>query len=115
MRLWMLGLWIPLLAGLVAAPVALWRAPRWARPLLFSWVAAWALVVIFKEPSLLPKLLRWAKEDQFLTPLLCVFVGAAVGAVPQRRFRLALAAVVIAGAAWLEWRDFGYHANSLLL
>jgi hypothetical protein len=115
MRLWMLGLWIPMLAGLVAAPIALWRAPRWARPILLSWLASWALVVILKEPALFPKLLRWAKEDQFLTPLLCVFVGAAVGAIPGRRWRLALAAAVIAGAAWLEWRDFGYHANSLLL
>jgi hypothetical protein len=115
LRLWRLGLGIPFAAGLLAAPLALGRAPRWARPVLLAWLAAWALVMVLKEPALYPKLLRWAKEDQFLSPLLCLFTGAAVAAVPDRRLRLVLAAAVVAVAGWLAWRDFGYHANTLLL
>jgi hypothetical protein len=115
MRLWALGFVFPFAAGLLAAPLALWRAPRWARPGLLSWLAAWALVMVLKEPVFYPKLLRWAKEDQFLSPLLCLFVGGALAAVPDRRLRWALAAAAVAGAAWLELRDFAHHANSLLL
>ena len=115
LRLWRLGLAIPFVAGFLAAPIALWRAPRWARPVILSWLAAWALVMVFKEPALYPKLLRWAKEDQFLSPLLCLLTGAALAAVPDRRLRLGLAAIAIGVAAWLACRDFTYHANSLLL
>ena len=34
LRLWMLGLWIPLAAGMAAAPFALRAAPGWSRPVL---------------------------------------------------------------------------------
>jgi hypothetical protein len=71
--------------------------------------------MFFKEPFLFPKLLRWAKEDQFLSPLLCLFMGAAVAAVPHRIARWGLAAVVLTVALAIEWRDFLHHANSLLL
>ena len=115
LRLWILGFWIPLAAGLLAAPVALLRARPWARPVLLSWLAAWVLVMIFKEPSLFPKLLRWAKEDQFVSPLMCLFLGAAAGALPTRALRWGATAAMVVVALWLEWRDFLHHANSLLL
>jgi hypothetical protein len=114
LRLWRLGLMIPFAAGLMAAPFALRRAPKWARPVLLSWLAAWVLIVVFKEPAFFPKLLRWGKEDQFLSPLLCLLVGGAVAAVPGRAARWTLAALALAVAAWLAGRDFSYHANSLL-
>lgn len=115
LRLWGLGWWIPLLAGLVAAPFALRRAPGWGRPVLVAWLAAWALVMALKEPFLMPRLLRWAKEDQFLGPLLGLLVAGAVGSIASPRLRWAAAIIVVVVAAWLEARDFAYHANSLRL
>jgi hypothetical protein len=95
--------------------VALRRARPEARPLLVAWLSAWALVMLLKEPFLLPRMLRWAKEDQFLSPLLCLFVGAAVSALPQKRLRVAAAVLVVLVAAALQARDFLLHANSLLM
>ena len=115
LRLWVLGFAIPLGAGLLAAPIAFARAPGWARPVLLSWLAAWALVMVFKEPFLFPKLLRWAKEDQFVSPLACLFVAAASAAVPERRLRRVVVALVVGTALYLQYRDFVHHANSLLL
>jgi len=115
LRLWALGLWIPLAAGAVAAPFALRRAPAWSRPALIAWAAAWALVMLLKEPFLLPRLLRWAKEDLFLAPLLVVLIAGAVASIPARAPRWAAAAVVVAVAAWLQVRDFAHHASSLRL
>jgi hypothetical protein len=71
--------------------------------------------MLLKEPFLLPRMLRWAKEDQFLSPLLCLFVGAAVAALPERWMRRAAAALAVALAAVLQARDFLLHANSLLM
>ena len=79
LRLWALGLWIPLAAGAVAAPFALRAAPGWSRPVLLAWLAAWALVMVLKEPFLLPRLLRWAKEDLFLGPLLGLLIAGGLG------------------------------------
>jgi hypothetical protein len=115
LRLWILGFWMPLGLGLLCAPLAWVRAPRWARPVLTSWLAAWVLVMVFKEPFLFPKLLRWAKEDQFVSPLLCLCAGAALAAVPRRTLRWGLAGLLLAGALYLEANDFAHHANSLLL
>jgi hypothetical protein len=115
LRLWVLGFWIPVVAGLAAAPLALLRAAPFARPVLAAWLLAWAAIMVLKEPGLFPKLLRWAKEDQFLSPLLCLFIAAAATALPRARLRFAVAALVLAVAVWLQLRDFAHHANSLLL
>jgi hypothetical protein len=58
LRVWLGGYWILVLAGLVSAPLALRRAAAGARPVLVAWLAAWALLMLLKEPFLLPKLLR---------------------------------------------------------
>ena len=115
LRLWVLGFGIPLAAGLLAAPIAIRRALPAGRPVLVAWLAAWVLLMLLKEPWLFPKLLRWAKEDQFVSPLLALLVGGALAGIPNRTLRLATAALVIAAAAWLEVRDFTHHANTLLL
>jgi hypothetical protein len=114
-RIWAGGYGLLLAAGLAAAPVALRRARPDARPILAAWLLAWASIMLLKEPFLLPRMLRWAKEDQFLSPLLCLFVGAAVAALPQRWMRAAAAVAVVAVAALLQARDFLLHANSLLM
>jgi hypothetical protein len=80
-----------------------------------AWLAAWALVMVLKEPFLFPKMLRWAKEDQFVSPLLCLVLAAAVAALPRRWLRWSAAALVLAVAAALQGRDFLLHANSLLM
>ena len=114
-RIWAGGYGILLAAGLAATPVALRRARPDARPILAAWLTAWGLIMLLKEPFLLPRMLRWAKEDQFLSPLLCLLVAGAVSALPQRWMRLAAAAAAVSVTAVLEGRDFLLHANSLLM
>ena len=115
LRLWMLGFWIPLLAGLLAAPLAFQRMRASARPVALAWLVAWASIMLLKEPFLFPRLLRWAKEDQFLSPLLCLLVAGAVASLPRAWMRWGGAVVAVGTAGWLELRDFAHHANSLRL
>jgi hypothetical protein len=112
MRLWLAGFWAWLAAGLIAVPFALRGARPSVRPLLVAWLLAWALVMVLKEPFLFPKLLRWAKEDQFLSPLLCLLLGGAVAGAP-RRLRWGVTGLLLAGAFVLEVRDYLCHADSL--
>jgi hypothetical protein len=115
LRIWVLGYWVPLLAGLLAAPFAFSRMRPSARPVALAWLLDWAALMLLKEPFLLPKLLRWAKEDQFLSPLLCLLVAGAVASLPRAWMRWGGAALCLGTAAWLELRDFAHHANSLRL
>jgi hypothetical protein len=110
-----MGFGWPLFAGLACLPVALVRARPSARPVLAAWLAAWVLIVVLKDPLFFPKMLRWAKEDQFVAPLLALAIGAAVSAVPRTGPRRALAAAALAGYAFLAARDFYYLSNTLLL
>ena len=114
-RIWALGFAVPLVAGLVAAPFALRRARPAARPVLIAWLLAWALIMLLKDPAFFPKMLRWAKEDQFVSPLLCLLVGAGVAAIRPPAWRRAATAVVLAVALALAARDFYFHANTLWL
>jgi hypothetical protein len=97
MRVWAAGFWITLAAGLVAAPFALRRAWPPARPIFAAWLATWVLVMVFKEPFLFPRPMRWAKEDQFVGPLLAIFIGAALGTLPRPWMRW--------GAGRRSWRS----------
>ena len=54
LRVWRLGFWLWVLAGLVAAPFAVKRARAEARPVLVAWLLAWALLMLFKDPVFLP-------------------------------------------------------------
>lgn len=114
-RIWALGFAAPLLAGLLAAPVALRRARPSARPVLIAWLVAWALIMLLKDPAFFPKMLRWAKEDQFVSPLLCVLIAAGVTAVRPDRLRRAVTGVVVLVALALAARDFYFHSNTLWL
>jgi hypothetical protein len=114
-RIWLLGFAAPLVAGLLAAPFALRRARASARPVLVSWLASWALIMLLKDPLFFPKMLRWAKEDQFVSPLLCAFVAAAVSGLAERRARLFALGLVLSVALGLAARDFYFHANTLWL
>jgi hypothetical protein len=115
LRIWLLGFWIPLLAGLLAAPLAFRRMRASARPIALAWLLAWAAIMLLKEPLLFPKLLRWAKEDQFLSPLLCLLVAGGVASLPRPWMRRSCALLAVATAVWLQLRDFAHHANSLRL
>jgi hypothetical protein len=114
-RVFAMGFAWPLFAGLACLPVALARARPSARPVLTAWLLAWVLIVVLKDPLFFPKMLRWAKEDQFVAPLLALAIGAAVAAVPRAGLRRALAAVALAGYVFLAARDFYYLSNTLLL
>jgi hypothetical protein len=115
LRVWRLGFWMAALAGLLAAPLALRRAWPPGRPVLIAWLAAWALVMLLKEPAFFPRLLRWAKEDQFLSPLAGLLVAGAVAALPRAGLRRAAAAVVVAVALALQLRDYWHHVHTLRL
>jgi len=114
-RIWRLGSWWLFAAGLAAAPFALARARGTARPFLTAWLAAWALVVVLKAPVFFPKLLRWTKEEQFVSPLLDLLVGAAVGLLPRAWMRWAAGILAVAWALRLQLRDYLLHADSLAL
>ena len=114
LRLWRLGYWIPLLLGLVAAPLALRRARATARPVLIAWFAGWVAIMLLKQ-DMFPKLLRWAKEDQFLSPLLAALIAGAVWALPRAWLRWVGTTAVLGAALWLQLRDFAHHVNSLRL
>ena len=115
LRVWRLGFWITALAGLAAAPVALRRAWPPGRPVLMAWLGAWALVMLLKEPAFFPRLLRWAKEDQFLSPLLALLIGGAVASLPRVWMRRAAAAAALAAAVALQLRDYWHHVHTLRL
>jgi hypothetical protein len=114
-RLWLLGFGYVISVGLLGAPFALARVRASARPVLLAWLGAWALVMLLKDPLFLPNLLRWGKEDQFVSPLICLLVGGAVGSLDSRIARWTLAGLAIGAALWLEARDFSLHAVSLEL
>jgi len=114
MRIWAAGFLVPLLAGLVAFPFALRRALPSARPILAAWLGGWALVMLLKEPAFFPRPLRWAKEEQFVSPLLALLIGAAVAGLPRPLWRRLAAVLVLAAAAWLELGDFRTHLLDLL-
>jgi hypothetical protein len=114
MRVWAAGFAIPLLAGLLSAPVALRRARPAARTIFTCWLVTWGLVMIAKEPFGFPRPLRWGKEDQFVSPLLALLIGGAVGALPRAWMRWSAAVVAVAVAVWLQAGDFAAHASGLL-
>lgn len=112
LRLWAGGYWMLLLAGLVAAPFALRRASARVRPVLLSWLGAWSLFMLLKELALFSKLLRWAKEDQFLSPLLCLLIAGATGPLKPAWLRWVVTLLVLGGALWLHLEDYSFHANT---
>ncbi|HET6899215.1 MAG TPA: hypothetical protein VFK70_12735 [Vicinamibacteria bacterium] len=114
MRVWAAGFLITLVAGLLAAPFALRRAWAPARPIFAAWLATWALVMVFKEPVFFPRPMRWAKEDQFVGPLLAILIGAALGTLPRPWMRWTAGALVVAVALWLQIGDFRTQMTGLM-
>jgi hypothetical protein len=113
MRLWNEGLWIPVLLGLMAAlPAICTTSPR-VRSLLIAWLGAWIVFMGLKELPILAKLLRWAKEDQFLSPLLCLFLAGAIGTITRSRWRWVLAGTLVLLLAWLHARDYVSQVRTL--
>ncbi len=113
LRVWGAGFWIPLAAGLLAAPFALRRVSARVRPLLVSWWGAWAAFMLLKELPAFSKLLRWAKEDQFLSPLLCLMIAGAVGPLRPAWLRWLLTLLALGAGLGLHARDYSFHANTL--
>ena len=114
MRVWAAGFLMTLAAGLVAAPFALRRAWPPARPVFAAWLATWVLVMVFKEPFLFPRPMRWAKEDQFVGPLLAIFIGAALGGLPRPWMRWTAGLAVVAVALWLQLGDYHTQMTGLM-
>ncbi|HZM51711.1 MAG TPA: hypothetical protein VFE68_14500, partial [Vicinamibacteria bacterium] len=83
-------------------------------PIFAAWLATWVLVMVFKEPFLFPRPMRWAKEDQFVGPLLAIFIGAALGTLPRPWMRWAAGLAAVAVALWLQLADFGTQMTGLM-
>ena len=79
-----------------------------------SWLLAWPMIMLAKEPFLFPRPLRWAKEDQFISPLMGLFVGAVVWSLPRPWMRWGAAALAVGTALWLELGDFRIHVSGLM-
>jgi hypothetical protein len=114
MKVWAAGFALPLAAGLVAAPFALRRALPTARPVLAAWLATWPVVMLLKEPFFFPRPLRWAKEDQFVSPLLALLIGGALWTLPRPWMRWCAAAAAVAVALWLQVGDFREHLAGVM-
>ena len=113
LRLWRLGLFIPLLAAVPATLFAIRRVSAPLRAFLLAWIAAWAGIMLLKEPWGLPILLRWAKEDFYLAPAVALVIGIAVARVESRALRMTLTAAAVLTSLLLRLRDFGYHIDTL--
>ncbi|MGE0454244.1 MAG: hypothetical protein AB7O37_16960 [Vicinamibacteria bacterium] len=113
-RIWALGFTIPFVLGLFAAPLALVRARAQARPVLIAWLAVWGLIALLKDPALFPVTLRWAKEDQFLSPLLALMLAGALAGLRRASLRRLAAGALVALALFLQARDYLLHAATNL-
>lgn len=113
-RIWALGFTIPFVLGLLATPLALGRARVQARPVLVAWLAAWGLIALLKDPAFFPLTLRWAKEDQFLSPLLALLLAGAVTNLRPATLRWLAASAVLALALFLQARDYLLHVATNL-
>ena len=113
LRLWRLGFYIPLLATIPAAFFVAKRCAGAARAFVLSWLGAWTLMMVLKEPFGFPLLLRWAKEDLYVAPALALVIGVAIAKIETRVARRTVAALAVAVAILLRARDYGFHANTL--
>lgn len=113
LRLWRLGLFVPFLAAIPATWIVISRCSAIVRTFLLSWLAAWAGVMLLKEPWALPLLLRWAKEDFYVAPALTLVIAVAVARVESRPVRIALTAACVITALCLRINDYGFHADTL--
>ncbi len=100
------GLLLPLLA--TAGALILARRPG-DRPLLLAWAAtAFGLQAL---RVLLPGIFRWNHELLFITPLLCLLAGQALGTLAAKGARAKVAAIVVAVVVSLQglvtaWSSF---------
>ena len=113
LRLWRLGLLIPLLAALPALPLIIGWGSAIVRSFLLAGLAAWTGIMLLKEPWAFPVLLRWVKEDFYVAPSLALIVAIAVARIESKPLRIGLAVVCVVGAALLRARDYGFHADTL--
>ena len=113
LRLWRLGLFVPFLAAIPATWIVISRCSAVVRTFLLSWLAAWAGVMLLKEPWAVPLLLRWAKEDFYAAPALSLVIAIAVARVESRSLRFALTVACVVTALCLRINDYGFHANTL--
>ena len=113
LRLWRLGLYIPLLGTLAASVPLLKGSAPMVRSFLGAWLAAFAGIMVLKEPFAFARVLRWAKEDFYIAPATALIVACAIASIESKRWRNGLTALSLAVALFLRLRDYGFHANTL--
>lgn len=113
LRLWRLGLFIPYLATLPALALVARRISGASRTFLLAWLSAWAGIMLLKEPWGLPVLLRWAKEDIYVSPAIALVLALGVTLIDSRFLRIAIVIAVVTSAAYLRGQDYGFHADTM--
>lgn len=113
LRLWKLGLFVPFLAALPLAYGVVTRGSVVVRAFLLAWVSAWAGIMLLKEPWAFSRVLRWAKEDFYVTPALALLIAIGIARIDSRPLRYGLALAGLATALYLRAQDYGFHADTL--
>jgi hypothetical protein len=113
LRLWRLGLFVPFLAAIPATAIVIARCSATIRAFLLAWLSAWAGIMLLKEPWAFPRLLRWAKEDLYVAPVLALLIAIAIARIESRPLRVGLIALSLLTALSLRARDYGFHADTL--
>jgi hypothetical protein len=98
---------------------ALFRSREWARGLfarkiVWSWVAAYVVHLILKDPALFPQLFLYVKEELMFAPLACILGGVTLAWLDAkgRLGRVAAVAVVLL-CLGLYVQDFHYNADAV--
>jgi hypothetical protein len=106
--LWML-LGVPALLRLRA-----WAHDPFARKMIWSWVAAYAMHLILKDPVFFPQLFLYVKEELMYAPLACILGGVTLAWLDAKgRLGRAAAYGVVLLCLGLYVQDFHYNADAV--
>ncbi len=91
-----------------------WAQGLFARKIIWSWVAAYVLHLILKDPMFFPQLFLYVKEELMYAPLACILGGATLAWLDARgRLGRAAAYGLVLLCFGLYVRDFHYNADAV--
>jgi hypothetical protein len=106
--LWVL-LGVPALLRLRA-----WAHDPFARKMIWSWLAAYTLHLILKDPVFFPQLFLYVKEELMYAPLACILGGVTLAWLDAKgRLGRATAYGVVLLCLGLYVQDFHYNADAV--
>jgi hypothetical protein len=82
--------------------------------MIWSWVAAYAMHLILKDPVLFPQLFLYVKEELMYAPLACILGGVTLAWLDRKgRLGRAVAYGVVLLCFGLYLQDFHYNADAV--